>query len=259
VKQQTYPRIEHVVMDGGSTDSSLEVLRNKGEGVYWESRPDKGQADALNRAFMKSSGEIIGWLNSDDAYFGPHVVAAAVDAFDAHPEVDIVFGHAVLVNAEGQILHSIWVPQFSTWWMQFVTVVIQPTAFIRRRAISDQFLNDHFQYSMDRELWLRLAPTSRFLRLPQILAIDRHHSQRKGETMGGVAAQEAILLSRMYGCRADGGGALGVILRIMTRAVGLTLIRRAVNGPYAFNGSVDSPFHLAIRQAAMRRKWMLTT
>ena len=66
---QTYPDIEHVVMDGGSTDGSVDILRAAGDSIVWRSEPDRGQSDAINKAFSLSHGEIIGWINSDDAYF----------------------------------------------------------------------------------------------------------------------------------------------------------------------------------------------
>src|SRR5258707_986120 len=78
VAVQSYPLIEHVVMDGGSTDGSLAVLADASPSVVWESGPDNGQSDAINKAFRRSSGEIIGWLNSDDAYFSSDVVDKAV-------------------------------------------------------------------------------------------------------------------------------------------------------------------------------------
>ena len=85
-------------MDGGSTDGSLAVLREAGASVQWESRSDGGQSEALNRAFAKSSGDIIGWVNSDDAYYRPTVIAEVVEAFTKRPEVDVFYGHCALVN-----------------------------------------------------------------------------------------------------------------------------------------------------------------
>jgi hypothetical protein len=256
VREQTYQRIEHIVMDGGSTDDTLSVLQQAPESVTWESRPDSGQANALNRAFSKSSGEIIGWVNSDDAYYEPTVVANVVEAFIKNPDVDVVYGHAALVNSDGLLLHLIWVPHFTTWLMQFVSVIIQPTAFIRRSALRGTFLDETYDYSMDRELWLRLAPTSKFARLPKVLAIDRQQPRRKGETMGDVAKAESIRLRERYGSRTDSGGPLGTAMRVGARAWGLTLIPGALRGPFAFSALSDSVLRLAVRQVATPRRWM---
>ncbi len=256
VKEQTYPKIEHIVMDGGSTDETLMVLRGSDGPVQWESRPDSGQANALNRAFKASSGEIIGWVNSDDAYYSPDVVAKVVEKFSANPDIDVVYGHAALVNADGLILQLIWVPPFSVWLMQFVTVIIQPTAFIRRSALNQRFLDETYDYSMDRELWLRLAKTSKFARLPSILAIDRHHPGRKGETMREVALNESARLHDLYGCRADNGGIGGKLLRVSARSWGATLIPESRRGPFAFSAQSDGILKVAARQVAMPRRWM---
>src|SRR5439155_22367268 len=91
VRDQTYPMVEHIVMDGGSTDNTLELLRQAGRSIRWESRRDSGQSDALNRAFEQSSGSIVGWLNSYDAYYRPTVIADVVDTFAKHPQIDVVY------------------------------------------------------------------------------------------------------------------------------------------------------------------------
>src|SRR5713226_6394238 len=92
VTNQTYPHIEHIIMDGGSTDSSVEILKKAGPNVRWRSEPDRGQSHALNKAFAESRGEVIGWLNSDDAYFTPTAVAEAVQVFERCPDVNVVYG-----------------------------------------------------------------------------------------------------------------------------------------------------------------------
>jgi carbamoyltransferase len=256
VREQSYPRIEHIVMDGGSTDDTLDVLRRAGASIQWESRLDNGQAEALNRAFRRSSGDIIGWVNSDDAYYQPSVVAGVVEAFVKHPDVDVVYGHAALVNDGGLLLQLIRVPTFSVWLMQFVSVIIQPTAFIRRSALKDTLVDETYDYSMDRELWLRMAPACTFMRLPKVLAIDRHHVGRKGETMRRAAKIEAMRLRERYGCRSDQGGPLGKLLRVAARVWGLSLIPNASSGPFAYSAKSDGVMKLALRQIATPRRWM---
>jgi glycosyltransferase involved in cell wall biosynthesis len=94
VARQTYPHIEHIVMDGGSTDGTVDLLTHAGSRVTWKSEPDRGQSHALNKALAASTGEIIGWINSDDAYYDVDAVAAVAQCFARHPEVDVVYGHA---------------------------------------------------------------------------------------------------------------------------------------------------------------------
>ena len=104
VAAQTYSNIEHIVMDGGSTDGSVDMLRSANPRVRWWSEPDRGQSHALTKGFAVSQGDVIGWLSSDDAYFYRGAVADAVDLFNRYPEVDVLYGHAALVNADGLAL-----------------------------------------------------------------------------------------------------------------------------------------------------------
>jgi len=128
VERQTYDRLEHVVIDGNSTDGSVELLVGRSRpGLSWLSEPDRGQSHALNKAFVRSTGEIIGWLNSDDAYFGPTVVEDVVRIFEADPDLAVVYGHALLVNAEGLVLQTIWVPPFDSTLLRLHDFIVQPT------------------------------------------------------------------------------------------------------------------------------------
>lgn len=184
---QTYPNIEHIVMDGASTDGSIEVLEAAGDSIAWRSEPDRGQSHAINKAFSASSGEIIGWINSDDAYFDCRVIADVVAEFVAHPEVDVVYGHLAQIAEDGTIIWLNWVPRFSLRLLRIVNFIGQPVAFIRRRALDDPMLNESFHFTMDYELWLRLAEKGcRFHRIGRITAVDRHQSERKGVVIADV-------------------------------------------------------------------------
>jgi len=197
---QTYPRIEHIVMDGGSTDGSVRSLDAAGDSIRWKSEPDKGQSDAINKAFRESTGDIIGWINSDDAYFDCSVVEDVVAYFVAHPEVDVVFGHCAQIDEHGTIIWMIWVPWFSRRMLKIVNFIGQPVAFIRRSALSDPMLDETYHFTMDYELWLRLdAQGRRFHRINRITAVDRHQAQRKGVTMADVLHSDLDRLAGSHG------------------------------------------------------------
>jgi glycosyltransferase involved in cell wall biosynthesis len=197
---QTYPAIEHIVVDGGSTDGSVEVLKAAGASVRWTSEPDEGQSDAVNKAFRESRGEIVGWINSDDAYFDCRVVEDVVAYFTSHPDVDVVYGHAAQVAEDGTIIWMIWVLPFVRRVLRIVNFIGQPVAFIRRSALSDPMLDVTFDFAMDYELWLRLdAQGRRFHRIPRIVAVDRHHSARKGVTMSDVLHSDLERLANTHG------------------------------------------------------------
>ncbi|MFN8556283.1 MAG: glycosyltransferase family 2 protein [Dehalococcoidia bacterium] len=261
VATQTYPRIEHVVMDGGSTDGSVELLRaaagRDGSPVHFRSEPDRGQSHALNKAFAESRGEIIGWLNSDDAYFDRGAVGAVVKFFLRHPEVDVVYGHSALVNASGLILQMNWAPPYSRRLFRLHNFIIQPAAFIRRRALGDFVADEAYDYAMDRELWLRLAQHGTLARIDRVLAIDRHHLQRKSLSRPDLARVDYEMLRDAYGVRSGTRRARIQLkpVKVAFRLLGLTLVPAATR-PLAFTGGVDSPGRLAWRQMAVKRAAM---
>jgi glycosyltransferase involved in cell wall biosynthesis len=258
VATQTHQRTEHIVVDGASTDATLDVLRrHAGPRVRWRSEPDRGQSDAINKAFTEARGEVIGWLNSDDAYFSRETVALAVDAFRRHPDADVIYGHAALTNADGLILQVIWVPPMWHRVLRIHGFIVQPTAFIRRRALGSYLVDTEFESMMDTELWLRLADRHRFLRLDRILAIDRHQTGRKTVTRPDLAAKD---LSRLRRMRALPSGAWVTIarklLKVTFRLAGLTRIPEALRTELAYAGRVDGIGALVLRQIAAPRSRM---
>ncbi len=199
VAVQTYPNIEHIVMDGGSTDGSVELLE-AAEGITWRSEPDRGQADAINKAFALSTGDIIGWTNSDDAYFDDHVIEDVVAFFERHPDVDVAYGHAAQVDENGRIIWMIWVPPFSRRILKITNFIGQPVAFIRRRALTEPMLDESYHFAMDYELWLRLEREGRvFRRMPRITAVDRHQPGRKSEMIAEVLHSDFGRLAETHG------------------------------------------------------------
>lgn len=256
VEAQTYPRIEQIVMDGGSSDGSIDVLG--ASRARWRSEPDRGQSHAVNKALRESQGEIIGWLNADDAYFTPGVVLRVVEEFARRPECDVVYGHAALVDWAGRVLHAVWVPRFSFRTLAVHNFIIQPAAFIRRRVIEDALLDERYDMCMDRELWLRLGACHRFRRVDAVLAADRHHAARKTVTNAARARAESAELDERYGVRRDRATlAKERALKAAYRLRGLSLVPSIARAPLAFDGSRDAPGALALRQATMTRAAML--
>ena len=259
VAVQTYPHIEHIVMDGGSTDATRAILEQqpRSDRLRWWSEPDRGQSHALNKALSVSQGEIIGWLNSDDAYFAPGVVEGAVDVFRRRPEVAVVYGHAALVNADGLLLHLIWAPPFSRRLLLLHDFILQPAAFIRRNAVRDQLADESFEFAMDYELWLRLSAKAPFQRMNRIVAIDRHHGERKSTVMLDTLDRDREILRARYGTaagpRAD---AARKIWKIASRIIGAALIPAALRQPLAFDGWFDRKTAVIWRQVGARRASM---
>jgi glycosyltransferase involved in cell wall biosynthesis len=261
VAAQDYPHVEHVVMDGGSTDESRAILAGSPSLTAWHSEPDRGQSHAVNKAFAATTGEIIGWLNSDDAYFDSQVISAVVAEFEREPGVDIVYGHAALVNAEGRVLHALWVPRFNERLLRRTNFLIQPAVFIRRAAISDALVDEHFHFNMDRELWLRLlASGCRFRRIDRILAIDRHWAGRKSGMRGGDAEADQLELERRYHVpRKTVADAVQVkLFTVARRLAGARLAGTLASERIAFDGRQDSWPRLMQRQLLSTRANMPT-
>lgn len=255
VAVQTYPNIEHIVMDGGSTDDSVEVLRSADPPVIWRSEPDNGQPHAVNKALAASSGEIIGWINSDDALFDSGVVEDVVTFFEKHPEVDVVYGHGAKVTADGTIVYIIYVPRFTTEELHIFCPLIQPAVFIRRSAIEERFLDESYQFAMDWELWLHLAESHRFARIDRVLAIDRLQPERKMKTWMPVLLENTERLMTTYGVHRPAN--IDKVAARWHRRTRWGGWRYALRRPdrLAFSGVQDSRLTLALRQLSNPAHW----
>lgn len=254
---QTYPSIEHIVMDGGSTDGSVDLLESAGDSIKWRSEPDRGQSHAVNKAFSESYGEIIGWINSDDAYFDCRVIEDVVAYFDTHPDVDVVYGHLAQIDPHGTIIWLNWVPPFSRRVLKIVNFIGQPVAFIRRRVLSDPMLDESFDFTMDYELWLRLeARGAKFARINRITAVDRHQPDRKTETITEVMHADIRRLEGSHGRGYPRGKRLlSWAFYTWRRAMGGLLIRR-VPSKLAFTDTVTGKRDIFRRQLlSWHKKW----
>jgi glycosyltransferase involved in cell wall biosynthesis len=256
---QTYPRIEHIVMDGGSSDGSVELLKTAGDSVTWRSEPDKGQCDAINKAFALTQGEIIGWVNSDDAYFDCSVVQQVVDAFEADPSVDVFYGHAVRAAADGRIVYILWTPAFKYRRMELLNFLVQPAVFIRRSALGDHIVDEAFDFTMDWELWLRLGRDHKFKRLDSVLAVDRHQPGRKNRTAIDVFHENERALRKAYGLAEPPAWFWKLYQRfwwLRRRYMGGLLVGRVTRAKLAFKGYVEDEGTLFRRQVLLRTsKW----
>ncbi len=201
VLAQDYPQLEYVVMDGGSTDQTLDVLKSLGERVSWISEPDAGQADAINRGFSRTSGEILGWLNSDDTY-APGAIGVAADYFQAHPDVALVYGNADFIDSTGaRIGRCAHVEPFSRHrLMHYSDFIVQPAAFFRRSAFEAVGgLDASLNWAMDYDLWIKLARRFKVAYLPHVLAQYRWLSDNKSAVGGWARLQEVERVSRRHG------------------------------------------------------------
>lgn len=179
VLSQDYPRIEYIVMDGGSTDGSLEILRKYEGKLVWYSGPDRGQSDAINRGFLRSCGTIFAFLCADDAYL-PGAVTTAVRYMLAHPEYAGVYGEGWLVDESGKIVRAYPTRPFDPELLQKECFICQPASFLRREVFAEVgMLDPELHYGLDYDLWIRMARKYKLLRLREFLAVSRMHPGAK--------------------------------------------------------------------------------
>ncbi|HEV2197416.1 MAG TPA: glycosyltransferase family 2 protein [Candidatus Acidoferrum sp.] len=188
VKEQSYPAAEHIVVDGGSTDCSVEMLREYSarpgwSHLRWVSERDRGQSDALNKGFRMTTGDVIGWLNSDDFYLAL-CFERIVKAFRQRPGTDVLYGDYFWTDGEGkpiQLRREIAFSRFVLSHTHVNYVQSSGAVFLSRRIIDDgYFLNEGYHYAMDYEFFLRLASAGyQFRRAPEVLCGFRWHEQSK--------------------------------------------------------------------------------
>jgi glycosyltransferase involved in cell wall biosynthesis len=198
IRLQGYPDVEHLVLDGNSTDETVPLLRSLNsepgwEHVRWRSEKDAGQSEALNQGFKLSSGDIVAWLNSDDRY-RPGCFRHVAKVFTENPEIDIVYGDLAIMNEQGAIQRVRREIDFNRFILLYHRVLYIPTpsTFFRRRVFEDgNWLRADLHYAMDYEFFLRLANAGyRIEHTARVLADFRVHPASKSCWMGRQQAEE---------------------------------------------------------------------
>lgn len=268
VELQRYRPIQQIVIDGGSTDGSVEFLERwsaaehgPGYSIEWISEPDRGHADALNKGFDRVRGEIVGWLNSDDVYFDRRVVSTSVAALAAHPGVDVVHGDVAMIS-EDSGLQMIWCfPEFDYRRALRGYIIPQPTVFMRRTVTERHRLDPSLRVAIDHVYWLQIGREHKFLKIDRVQAGDRDHGARISQVSNTDLMETGRKMCVSFGGTARPSFFAGQRDRAwkgFMRAKGflsaLAFTRQTFCGAdeLAFPLWLDSPARLLLRQISMR-------
>jgi GT2 family glycosyltransferase len=211
VLEQEYPHIEYLVIDGGSTDNSVEIIKKYAKPMesgsllpsqqqavglhminYWISEKDRGQAEAINKGFARAKGDILAWLNSDD-YYLLDTISAVVRCFEENPDVVMAYGDMLAVDGQGQTINILKYKQLSLEDLLCFQIIGQPSVFFRRSAFEKTGpVEPTFHFMLDHHLWIRLAQQGRILHVPQVWAAARYHPAAKNRARAAEFGREAF-------------------------------------------------------------------
>jgi glycosyltransferase involved in cell wall biosynthesis len=185
---------EHLVIDGGSTDGTVDLLRARADpALKWISEPDRGQTDAVNKGLRRAIGDYVGWINADDAYVCAGV-AGAIAHLDASPGADAVYGFMEIIDANGSVTRTYRPAAFN--WTRYLWAgdYVPTTAIIFRRPLLDArgFLDESFRDAADYDFYLRLFHGVRVDRLDEPVVRFRYHSDSKTARDSGLGQAEAL-------------------------------------------------------------------
>jgi glycosyltransferase involved in cell wall biosynthesis len=202
VINQGYPRLEYLVLDGGSTDGSIDIIREYEDRLdFWSSEADRGQAHAINKGFRQASGELLGWLNSDDT-LAPGALLQIGRLFLSHPHVDLVYGHTLLIDDADRVVgRQLAVPTNLRELIYYNrNMWSQPGTFWRRGLYERTGpLDESLHYAMDCDFWIRAASVGIIFCLPHHLANLRIHSGTKSTMKRSQFLEEHKKLDQRYG------------------------------------------------------------
>lgn len=191
---QGYPDLEYIIIDGGSTDNTLEIIQKYEPYLTdWISECDRGQSDALNKGFRKATGDLIGWQNSDD-YYQPDALINAAQAAQANPEITVFYGPTQQVDYQGQVIRDYPVTEFALSNLLPYLNMCNQAMFWRQQIFQDNhFIDESYQHGMDQEFLVRLAIAGySFQLVPNICGYYRVHAQAKGATTVDTCAADCL-------------------------------------------------------------------
>jgi len=201
ILNQNYPNLEYIIIDGGSTDNSVDIIKEyKDHLAYWVSEKDRGQTHAINKGFKKATGEIVNWINSDDL-LSPGALQAIAEASDKCRDADFYFGDFTIIDYKGQKIFSRKSPPYhfvTLFWGRQLSS--QPAVFFRQSVLDRiGYLDESLNFCMDIEFWVRAACNgAKFKQIKSPLGIARIHGDAKTARLQQVLHDEHKMVVRRY-------------------------------------------------------------
>lgn len=198
VLSQEYPHIQLLVMDGGSTDGTVDILKSYGAKLQFVSAKDRGQSDAINKGFSRVDGDIVCWLNSDDL-FTPHAVNVVMNIFAEHPDVDYVYGNGWTIDEQGTMLGDSGVLPFNLWKLIHQRNFLQQPSVFFRKSLLDRvgMIDETLHYVMDWELWIRFSAYKGYF-TKEFLSCNRTYNENKTQSGHFRRWREIFSVVRRY-------------------------------------------------------------
>ena len=199
---QDYPNLEVIVIDGGSTDYTINVLERYSQFISFVSESDNGQSHAINKGFRIAKGSFVTWLNSDDIYPDRRAISKIYYAFNIHPSVDLIYGNFIEIDANNCVLKIYRRPKYSHNMLLRIGYISQPATFFRRRVIDSILVREDLNYVMDLEYWLRAHKLKfKFKHTNCLIAAERVHDDAKCVKDNKDMMFEARDIRKSYGAK----------------------------------------------------------
>jgi len=192
VLEQNFSGLEYMVVDGGSADGSVDIIRKYAADLsWWVSEPDQGQGDAIRKCLARAGGKYIAWINSDD-YYLPGAIEQAVAALESKPDWGLVYGNVLAVNETGEKINLLEYQPYQLEDLMQFQIIGQPAVFMRREVYEQAGgISGSYHYLLDHHLWLRMAALAPMAYIPQTWAAARFHQAAKNTAMAAQFASEA--------------------------------------------------------------------
>lgn len=206
VLNQDYPNLEYIIIDGGSTDGSVDIIRKYEDKLaYYVSEPDKGQTDAINKGLRKATGDILAYLNSDDLY-EPNTIQTIVNYFAQSPEIKMIYGDVIQINEQGLELKRVNPGELNFYKLLSGRFYLpQPTVFFKREVLNNiGFFDEDLHLAMDLDYWIRIVTSKYYTKqnlkyVNNILADVRIYPNAKSISLKHKYLDEKLkILNKLY-------------------------------------------------------------